>query len=209
MPHWPGLQPQPQSYNRDRTRVRAHCDAEVAKVVGVAFAKEADGDDGEEAADEEDDEEGVEDAGEGGVERGDELLERLDGAEQAHDAEDAGEAEELEGGRLGAELGDEGGDDDDGVEPVPRVGDELGDGGGGDDVDGQVGGEDEGEDQVEHVNDVRCAGAVERVELRGNNAHAEVDIDHDGHHRLIIGAFVSGAKCIQIFLNRAVLHGLD
>ena len=49
---------------------------------------------------------------------GDQLLERLNRAQQPHDSKHARQSEELERGGVWAVHGDEGGNDDDGVEPA-------------------------------------------------------------------------------------------
>ena len=49
---------------------------------------------------------------------GDQLLERLNRAQQPHDSKHARKSEELERGGVWAVHGDEGGNDDDGVEPT-------------------------------------------------------------------------------------------
>ena len=97
--------------------------------------------------DDEEDEEGVEDGDDGGGEGRDDVAQGAHAAEEADDAEGAHGAEHVDGHADGAER-DEGERDDDDVAGVPAVGEEgaapVGVG-----VDGELHGEDDGEEGVE------------------------------------------------------------
>ncbi len=142
----------------------------VGRGGGVGWLTDAD--------EEEEDEEDVEDGEEGHGEGRDDLAEGLDAAEDADDAEGAEDAHDA-GGLCADDGGDEGGDDDEGVEDAPGVahkGEEpVGVG-----VDYQLHAEQEREEEVKALEEYGVlrahggVGAVNAVQLRLEDGAHEV-----------------------------------